>query len=90
MHHNAPSSNQAHQPQHKKHQHRNQQQLGIMQKGQRIVPQKRDVRVIRKGREIECIPEEGSQEIARISGEDWEQDKLEDVEVEVEGEEGSV
>lgn len=57
-----------------------------MQERQRIVPQERDVGVVDKRRQIERIAEERRQEVS-AAGEERQEEELDDVEVEIEGEE---
>lgn len=64
LHDHPPAGNQTHQPQHGKHQDREQQQLRVMQERQRIVPQERNIRVVRQGGQIQRVAQERSQEVS--------------------------
>lgn len=61
-----------------------------MQKWQGIVPEESNICIVKESREIERIPEEGGQEVTRAASEDRKKEELNDVEMEVEGEEGTV
>ena len=60
-----------------------------MQERQGVVPQERDVSVIDERRQIECVSEERGQEVP-AAGEKRQEKELDDIEMEIEGEEGPI
>lgn len=60
LHDNAPAGNQTDQPQHSEDDDRDEQQLGVVQKWEGIVPQEGDVGIVNERRQIERVTEEGS------------------------------
>lgn len=90
MHDHTPTGNQTDKPQNGQDQNRQQQQLRIVQKGQGVVSQERDVGIIDQCGQIEGIPQKSREEVARTSSEKRKEEELENVEVEVEREEGAV
>lgn len=83
VHHHPPARNQTHQPHDDQKQDREQEELGVVQEGERIVPQEGDVGVVGQCGKVERVAQEGGQEIARAAGKEWQQQKLDHVEMEI-------
>lgn len=90
IHDNPPPGNQANEPEKGEDQDGNEKQLRVMQEWEGVVAQERNVGVVDQGGEVERVSEEGGEEIARAAGEEWEEEELDHVEVQVEREKGAV
>lgn len=90
MQNNSPPGDKTNKPQNRKDENREQEQFGVMQEREGVIPQKRDIGVIDQGGEVESVPEERREEVTRGAGEEGEEKELDDVEVEVKREECAV